>query len=212
MEDEICHDDLRTNKKRNYLHYIQRPDFHIYVLLAVSFLLTVIFYIAFLSKATTLSSEMNKISKSMRSSLAVDDLDDKLFPCGPNYPQWEYFNGKCYYFSLDTVPWGMAHDRCRNSRAQLVVINDMAEQNFLQARARNARHWIGLTDIDVEGEWKWVDGSSYRNGFRYWKRGEPNNDRANEHCAHLWGNGEWNDVFCTFLCYYICEKPMRRIF
>ncbi|XP_058029363.1 hepatic lectin-like isoform X1 [Ahaetulla prasina] len=211
MEDEIYHDDLRTDKKRNYLYYIQRSDFHIYVLLAVSFLLTVIFYIAVLSKATTLSSEINKISKSMH-SLSVDDLDDQLFPCGPNHTQWEYFNGKCYYFSLKKNTWRLANDQCRDNRAQLVVINDMAEQNFLQTRARNARHWIGLTDIDVEGEWKWVDGSSYRNGFRYWKQGEPNNDLSNEDCAHLWGNGEWNDVYCTYLCYYICEKSLPRIF
>ncbi|XP_058029364.1 hepatic lectin-like isoform X2 [Ahaetulla prasina] len=185
MEDEIYHDDLRTDKKRNYLYYIQRSDFHIYVLLAVSFLLTVIFYIAVLSK---------------------------VFPCGPNHTQWEYFNGKCYYFSLKKNTWRLANDQCRDNRAQLVVINDMAEQNFLQTRARNARHWIGLTDIDVEGEWKWVDGSSYRNGFRYWKQGEPNNDLSNEDCAHLWGNGEWNDVYCTYLCYYICEKSLPRIF
>uniref|UniRef100_A0A8C5WRV9 C-type lectin domain-containing protein n=1 Tax=Laticauda laticaudata TaxID=8630 RepID=A0A8C5WRV9_LATLA len=93
-----------------------------------------------------------------------------------------------------------------------LVVYPVLLQNFLQTRARNARHWLGLTDIDIEGEWKWVDGSSYRNGFRYWKRGEPNNDLSNEDCAHLWGNGEWNDVFCTYSCYYICEKPLPRIF
>ncbi|KAG8129704.1 putative Hepatic lectin protein, partial [Naja naja] len=112
---------------RNYLYYTQRSDFHIYVLLAVSFLLTVIFFIAILFKATTLSSEMTKISKSMQYSLPVDNLDEKLFPCGPNHTQWEYYNGKCYYFSLKKGTWSWANDQCRDNRAQLVVINDMAE-------------------------------------------------------------------------------------
>ncbi|KAM6471412.1 hepatic lectin-like [Liasis olivaceus] len=210
MEDETFQDDLQTYKKRNCLSYTQRSNFHIYVLLAVSFLLTVIFYIAVLSKATTLSSEVNEIN--MEFPVLMADLDNKLFPCGPNHTQWEYFNEKCYYFSLKKGTWRWANDQCRDNRAQLVVINNMAEQNFLQTRARNERHWIGLTDIDVEGEWKWVDGSNYRNGFRYWKRGEPNNDGMNEDCAHLWGNGEWNDVYCTYLCYYICEKSLPRVF
>ncbi|KAG8129705.1 hypothetical protein E2320_016422, partial [Naja naja] len=52
-----------------------------------------------------------------------------------------------------------------------LVLYPVLLQNFLQTRARNARHWLGLTDIDIEGEWKWVDGSSYRNGFRHSKSG-----------------------------------------
>ncbi|XP_029139926.1 hepatic lectin-like [Protobothrops mucrosquamatus] len=171
--------------ERNCLFYTQRSDFHIYVLLAVSFLLTVIFYIAVLSK---------------------------VFPCGPNHTQWQYFDGKCYFFSLRKGTWRWANDQCRDNRAHLVVIDDMAEQIFVQTRAKNERYWIGLTDIEIEGEWKWVDSTNYRLGFKYWKHGEPNNDHSNEDCAHLWDNGEWNDVYCTYSCYYICERYIPMIF
>ncbi|XP_015283239.1 PREDICTED: hepatic lectin-like [Gekko japonicus] len=133
-----------------------------------------------------------------------------LFPCGPDTRQWEYFNGKCYYFSLETAPWMRAKSRCEEKFSQLVVINSMAEQNFIQTRTRNARYWMGLTDMDAEGVWRWVDGSDYNTGFMYWKPGEPNDDGRNEDCAHLWGNGVWNDVYCTYLCYYVCEKPWPR--
>ncbi|XP_039206285.1 hepatic lectin-like isoform X2 [Crotalus tigris] len=195
--------------ERKCLFYTQRSDFHIYVLLAVCFLLTVIFFIAVLYKVTTLSSEMDKLSNFRQQKYS---LDDALFPCGPNHTQWQYFHGKCYFFSLKKATWRWANDQCRDNRAHLVVIDDMAEQIFVQTRAKNERYWIGLTDIETEGEWKWVDSTNYRLGFTYWKRGEPNNDLSNEDCAHLWGNGEWNDVYCTYLCYYICERYMPMIF
>ncbi|KAH0628970.1 hypothetical protein JD844_010646 [Phrynosoma platyrhinos] len=84
-------------------------------------------------------------------------------------------------------------------------------QNFLQNRTNSQRYWIGLTDKNVEGEWKWLDGSSSTSGFTYWAQGEPNNSDSGEDCAHLWMNGEWNDVYCTYPCYYICEKPVLNL-
>lgn len=43
---------------------------------------------------------------------------------------------------------------------------------------------------------------------RFWKEGEPNNSGNNEDCAHVWVSGKWNDVYCTYECYYVCEKPL----
>ncbi|XP_048343469.1 hepatic lectin-like [Sphaerodactylus townsendi] len=132
----------------------------------------------------------------------------RVFPCGPDTRQWEYFNRTCYYFSLEKLSWMQAKSRCDEQQSQLVVIKSMAEQNFIQTRTRNERYWIGLTDRDTEGVWRWVDESDYYSNFVYWKPGEPNDSLRNEDCAHVWNNGEWNDVYCTYLCYYICEKPL----
>ena len=45
---------------------------------------------------------------------------------------------------------------------------------------------------------------------RFWKEGEPNNRGFNEDCAHVWTSGQWNDVYCTFECYFVCEKPLPK--
>lgn len=33
-------------------------------------------------------------------------------------------------------------------------------QDFLVAKSNQVSHWIGLNDLAVEGQWRWVDSSS----------------------------------------------------
>nr|XP_060619832.1 hepatic lectin-like isoform X1 [Anolis sagrei ordinatus] len=206
MEDEKFQDDFQTNKENNFLQYTQRPNFHVYVMLAVSLLLSTIFMIVALSKGTTLSSDLNDLK--MKLPKQKPEHDSELFPCGPNSREWEYCNGKCYYFSLQKTSWAQAKHQCEEMRSRLAIVENMAEQNFLQTRTRNERYWIGLSDIEAENHWKWVDGRDSNNGFTHWAQGEPNDDGKIEDCAHLWNNGEWNDVYCTYPCFYICERPV----
>lgn len=55
--------------------------------------------------------------------------------------------------------------------------------------------WIGLTDSDREGEWRWVNGDFLSE--ENWALGEPNNAPeagGNEDFACIIANGEWNDL------------------
>uniref|UniRef100_A0A663N566 C-type lectin domain-containing protein n=1 Tax=Athene cunicularia TaxID=194338 RepID=A0A663N566_ATHCN len=140
--------------------------------------------------------------------LIFPPLLSPVFPCGPGSREWEYFDGKCYYFSLTRMSWYKAKAQCEEMHSQLAVINSYAKQNFVMFRTRNERFWIGLTDENSEGEWEWIDGTDYRTTFTFWKEGEPNNSGSNEDCAHVWISGKWNDVYCTYECYYVCEKPL----
>uniref|UniRef100_A0A8D2M7U7 C-type lectin domain-containing protein n=1 Tax=Zonotrichia albicollis TaxID=44394 RepID=A0A8D2M7U7_ZONAL len=45
---------------------------------------------------------------------------------------------------------------------------------------------------------------------RFWREGEPNDSGNNEDCAHLWISGKWNDVHCTFECFFVCERPLAQ--
>ncbi|KAG8014935.1 hypothetical protein GBF38_003672 [Nibea albiflora] len=68
--------------------------------------------------------------------------------------------------------------------------------------------WIGLSDSETEGTWKWVDGTPMN--ISYWSSGEPNGvpDRE-EDCGEILDlNTEknWNDDSCNRKRSWICEK------
>ncbi|XP_042308484.1 hepatic lectin-like isoform X2 [Sceloporus undulatus] len=158
-----------------------KPHCLVYLLLALSYLLIIILFGIVISN---------------------------VFPCGSRSREWEYFHGGCYFFSVQDATWHTAKDHCEEKNSTLVVIHDLPKQNFLQSRTRGHRHWIGLTDENNEGQWRWIDGTSYRTSFKNWKTGEPNNYDRGEDCALMDGPGIWNDMSCNSKAFYVCEKPL----
>lgn len=75
-------------------------------------------------------------------------------------PGWRLYGGSCYRVGSGAVGWAQAEGRCRDSGAQLVVINDAQEQEFLTSLAPPHETWIGLHDRSTEGSFQWVDGSA----------------------------------------------------
>ena len=51
-----------------------------------------------------------------------------------------------------------AKDRATDEGAYLVTINDEAEQKWLSGLFGNRLYWIGLSDAEEEGEWRWQNG------------------------------------------------------
>uniref|UniRef100_A0A3P8ZZ80 C-type lectin domain-containing protein n=1 Tax=Esox lucius TaxID=8010 RepID=A0A3P8ZZ80_ESOLU len=67
------------------------------------------------------------------------------------------FGNSNYYVSIEQNNWEFAKQDCLNRRATLVIINNEEEQKFLISL--NIRTWIGLSDIETKGTWRWVDGT-----------------------------------------------------
>ncbi|XP_004089378.2 C-type lectin domain family 4 member M isoform X8 [Nomascus leucogenys] len=121
---------------------------------------------------------------------------------------WTFFQGNCYFMSNSQRNWHDSVTACQEVGAQLVVIKSAEEQNFLQLQTyrSNRFSWMGLSDLNQEGTWQWVDGSPLSSSFqRYWNSGEPNNS-GDEDCAEFSGSG-WNDNRCNIDNYWICKKP-----
>ncbi|CAG2250586.1 unnamed protein product [Mytilus edulis] len=93
----------------------------------------------------------------------------------------------------------------------LVKVESVAENTWLIS-ALHADVWIGLNDIEKEGEWRWTSGNAGI-PFSYWLSGEPNSGRR-ENWAHYCQTGcgfiayGWNDLPCSLPQGYICEKQL----
>ncbi|XP_076874446.1 CD209 antigen-like protein D isoform X1 [Brachyhypopomus gauderio] len=121
---------------------------------------------------------------------------------------WRYFNSSMYYVFTGRKNWNESRQDCRERGADLVIINSREEQEFLSQHLGSSQAWIGLTDTDSEGVWKWVDGTALTTG--YWSSGEPNSLVGDEDCVvyDFGPNTTWNwaDYPCTRNFIWICEK------
>ncbi|XDV54157.1 hypothetical protein PO909_022512, partial [Leuciscus waleckii] len=97
-----------------------------------------------------------------------DQLRNDLQSCGglTNY------KSSFYYMPNESKSWTESRRYCTERGADLIIINNREEQDFVKNITGSAIVWIGLTDSDVENTWKWVDGSTLTSGF--WGSGEPN--------------------------------------
>ncbi|KAL0968801.1 hypothetical protein UPYG_G00272040 [Umbra pygmaea] len=75
---------------------------------------------------------------------------------------WRYFGSSFYFISTEKKTWEESRLDCQSRGADLVIINSEQEQRFLFNLKMEA--WIGLTDKDEEGTWKWVDGTVLTRG------------------------------------------------
>ncbi|KAF5880169.1 antigen like protein, partial [Clarias magur] len=70
---------------------------------------------------------------------------------------WIYFRYSRYYITTEQKSWTESRRYCREREAELLIINSREEQEFITKLRSGRVAWIGLSDRDTEGEWKWVD-------------------------------------------------------
>ncbi|XP_038569782.1 CD209 antigen-like protein C [Micropterus salmoides] len=138
-----------------------------------------------------------------------DELKRKL-NIFANYSRqgWMYFNDSFYYISSQQESWQYSRNDCLQRGAHLVIINSKEEQQFTRQFQKHV--WIGLTDRETEGVWKWVDGTLLTTS--YWGINEPNShEGTDEDCAEIKFFDEensWNDKPCEIQNIWICEKKV----
>ncbi|KAL7855910.1 hypothetical protein AOLI_G00195140 [Acnodon oligacanthus] len=160
----------------------------------------------------TSNTNLTKASEQLQKD--KDDLQkrfSKLKQC-KEQGQW-CFRDSIYYLSTETKSWSESRQECKKRGADLVIINSREEQEFIHKVFGNTEAWIGLTDIDTEGVWKWVDNSTLTTEF--WYQGEPNDYGRNEDCALTGykdaGSGRvstWADYPCKISVVGICEERL----
>jgi len=124
----------------------------------------------------------------------------------------ESFNGHVYELVPTPLPWHVAKRRAEDAGGYLVVITSKEENDFVKGLIEKSTNgefcstWIGFTDEENEGDWKWVNGEKAT--FNFWFSSQPDNWGGWENAAHFVKNENgihWNDNSsgCRFV--YIIE-------
>lgn len=121
-------------------------------------------------------------------------------------------NGHFYqFFAQSGISWTDARDLASQKeffglKGYLATITTTEENDFILNRVSGTA-WIGASDAQQEGTWRWVTGPEAQenggqgrlinSGFTNWNSNEPNN-QGDEDYAHMmdWSSppGKWNDL------------------
>ena len=125
----------------------------------------------------------------------------------------------CYKSFTSSKTWENAKEECEKWHAKLVKVESREENDFIKtevmAADKHDYYWIGLSDSDNEGDWKWTDGTELDlDGYKNWKESQPDNYADNEDCvvigmtpSYPFYSGKWADIPCSSKRKYICENP-----
>lgn len=119
------------------------------------------------------------------------ERDDRIYEfCGP---------------SAAAAPWETGLHQCELLGGHLAEPRDAETAEWLMAQMREGSYygnwWVGATDADVEGEWRWEsDGTLVDSDL--WAFADGSTD-----CALLTGSRTGRQAMCTSSLGTICERP-----
>jgi hypothetical protein len=120
-------------------------------------------------------------------------------------------NGHYYRSPNIKLTWSAAKDYCIQMGGHLATITSKEENDFVKSNIIDrikGNYWLGGTDEDSEGNWKWINKEGvliYSN----WYKGEPNNGggKGEDYLIFWYAYGQWadyglpnNDPTCFFIC------------
>ncbi|XP_033097740.1 uncharacterized protein LOC117101784 isoform X2 [Anneissia japonica] len=114
------------------------------------------------------------------------------------------YNGACYV-AIDTkLNFKVSKKLCQAKGGQLTSIRDADENNFVSTLVK-VEAYIGLTDAQKEGNWKWLSGGKPK--FEKWLKNQPDNKGKGkgEDCVAIKPGGGWKDVSCKRKLRAICK-------
>ena len=99
-----------------------------------------------------------------------------------------------FFYKVYNTPkkYGDAKAQCESDGAFLAIPRSQAENDFLYGLLPNDHFWIGINDIEQEGQFVAVDGREI--SWTYWTAGQPNGGTLENAATidYLW-NGQWHD-------------------
>ncbi|XP_070767550.1 CD209 antigen-like protein C [Enoplosus armatus] len=134
---------------------------------------------------------------------------------------WLHVGDQCYHFSSDKLDWLRSRDSCAEMGSHLTILHTIEQHDALEKEAKRIggfdyHFWIGLSDIEKEGDWRWVDNTTLQH--KYWDQwsSEPDNHQSGgehgEDCATLDSHSKaWFDVPCDHIYKRICQMDAIQL-
>ncbi|NXX93061.1 MRC1 protein, partial [Centropus bengalensis] len=125
---------------------------------------------------------------------------------------WKRHGFYCYLVGHTSVTFSEAKKACERSSGYLTTVEDRYEQAYLTSLvglSSEKYFWIGLSDMEEQGMFKWATGESVL--FTNWNAAMPGNEAG---CVALrTGNaaGLWDVQNCEVNARFLCKKQAEKI-
>ncbi|KAM6101738.1 macrophage mannose receptor 1-like isoform 1-T1 [Theristicus caerulescens] len=125
---------------------------------------------------------------------------------------WERHGFYCYLVGHTSVTFSEAKKTCERSSGYLTSVGDRYEQAYLTSLvglSSEKYFWIGLSDMEEQGMFKWVTGEGVL--YTNWNAAMPGNEAG---CVALrTGNaaGLWDVQNCEVKAKFLCKKLAKKI-
>ncbi|MGK7952731.1 MAG: NF038122 family metalloprotease [Xenococcaceae cyanobacterium] len=127
-----------------------------------------------------------------------DELNDSSNIAPLNIDGSFTYGQSTYILTPKAMTWKDAQAYAESRGGNLVTINDAAENQWLKDTFGTTEAlFIGMSDAETEGTWKWASGQSVT--YTDWAPNEPNDYQGNQDYAilsHIWNDNtdKWDDV------------------
>lgn len=114
----------------------------------------------------------------------------------------------CYHLGDALSSWRDARDVCQAWGGDLAKVESV-EENALLGEHSGQDVWLGASDFEDEGNFRWFDGDGV-DAAGPWAPAQPDNFEGREDCMELRAmDDQWNDVPCTSQKSALCERALE---
>ncbi|KAH8353578.1 hypothetical protein KR084_011910 [Drosophila pseudotakahashii] len=155
------------------------------------------------AQQTAIQASVDKLLSQL--AAIQESIDNTKISATAISQKFERIGSKLIYIEDNLkVSWEVAASLCIHMGGYLASFNDEEDFNAINSRLIKSRYyWLGINDVDNEGEYISVDSGKEAPFFK-WNFRQPDNNNDEEDCIELY-LGLMNDQKCSDFNYFICQ-------